>query len=819
MLVQALTKHFNKHFDQHPHHDAVLWFDAHGDYAALLDHITAYPVWRYEGSLLALRYQLLNRQPGARVIVYLPLKADGAEVLRPFFATSYLFRESLYRFLNRQGFDFPDDAEVAHELRALLPRLAARSLGKGETFWTYNLANLERARETLLGTFDDTLLDFLAQPVESLQQLQAERLDGLFFAQLESTYGLVAPEGAPDAVARQLTAQLALVRAFVDAGQPEDFPYAARLPEPLHFDRCYAFLDRWQRDSAHKSAYTHLARRLERDYDLAGWSACLSLEDAVGLGATFATVEHALWSRLQGAMAALESEADWCAWLAAHAAQFSKRAEDFWAREGQASWWGILAQAADLLAEVRAARVELGALTTADALLRRYVQAWWRIDRDFRLLRATLERQPGAYDALRARCALSYRDILGKMNDRFSEVLGGTWPPETALPVQDTFWASVAAARDQKQRVAVFYVDALRYELGCALLAALAEENAGQQREITARLAAIPTITPIGMTAVLPEGDRRQVAYDTDWRITLPAASSAGAQSGNLKDKAARKKWLEACLSEVHFYNLSDLLDTRSDALPEAAYTIVFDTTLDAVGENAGVRAWATFGTLLQALKKGVHKLLGAGVAQIHIVADHGFLLLDEVGEHEKVNVRDVPAQAKHERYVLGTYLGSTDQLRYVVPGSEHLQAWFPRGTGCFRTPGAYNYVHGGLSLQELVVPHIVIEQRVVGKVVGVEADFPAAIHNAMPEVMLKPVAQSLLAQPRPVLLTLEREDGETLAALRKAVGVGEPVKEIVMLPFDCGLMEGDRLRWVLRDARTEEVLAQQDAISKMTIL
>jgi len=144
--------------------------------------------WRYEGSLLQVRYRLIHRAPGERAVVYLPLRREEAEILRPFFATSCLFRERLYRFLRRQGLDFPDDPQVAHELRALLPRLAARSVGKGHAFWEYNLANLERARETLLGNFDNTLLNFLAQPQAQLNELKPEKLDGLFFAQLESAY-------------------------------------------------------------------------------------------------------------------------------------------------------------------------------------------------------------------------------------------------------------------------------------------------------------------------------------------------------------------------------------------------------------------------------------------------------------------------------------------------------------------------------------------------------------------------------------------------------------------------------------------------------
>ncbi len=73
----------------------------------------------------------------------------------------------------------------------------------------------------------------------------------------------------------------------------------------------------------------------------------------------------------------------------------------------------------------------------------------------------------------------------------------------------------------------------------------------------------------------------------------------------------------------------------------------------------------------------------------------------------------------------LGTHLGRTDQLCFPVPGSQDLESWFPRGIGCFRTPGPYNYVHGGISLQELVVPHLRVSQQTMGRPVKVQARLP----------------------------------------------------------------------------------------------
>jgi len=400
------------------------------------------------------------------------------------------------------------------------------------------------------------------------------------------------------------------------------------------------------------------------------------------------------------------------------------------------------------------------------------------------------------------------------MNDRLCHLLEaeGSWPPqgESLIP-QDRFWAELMDELGPGQRVGVMFVDALRYELAQELYEMLDAEGAGDHRELTARLAAIPTVTSIGMTALLPGGDRRRVAYANDWEITIE-------DSGNLKDKAARRDWLERHLPDAQFYNLDKLLNTPADQIPEADVYIVFDTTLDAVGETASQLAWNTFGTLLQSVKKGVHKLLELGIDQVHIVTDHGFLLLDEVGEHDKVSVRDVPALAKKSRYVVGTHLGRTDQLRFPVPGGQNLEAWFPLGIGCFRTPGPYNYVHGGLSLQELVVPHLRVSQQAMGRPVGVRAELPEVIRNAQFRVRFEPEAADIFDRPRQVRLTLEKAGESVIPSLSCVVGPSGPITVDVFLPMGCGLEPGDRVRWVLRDAGTEELLDEQEATSQVDL-
>lgn len=835
MLIQALEDHFTGYFAQAAHNDTILWFDPEKEYAGLLDSLDHLPLWRFEGSLLQLRYRLVQRAVGEKAIVYLPMTEEKADLLRPFCATSFCFQDRLYRFLRQQGLDFPDDPAVAHRLRQLLPQLAVQSLGKGRGFWEYNLANLERAINTLLGEFDSTLLRFLEHPRGELAQLQAQHFDGLFYAQLAGAYGLDAAAGGvpavsednPDEVARRLTAQLVLVRAYTfatpGASGGTAFPYVDRLPEPHQFDRCARFLERWQNDTRYAPAFVRLASQVEQIYSLERWLNSFGLQAALALEPTFHGTEMAVWQRLLGALEALASEADWRQWLAAQRSALAAHAGGFWSTQAQDPGWQVLVQAADLLAQAQDMRAELPQISQPGAMLRRYSEGWWRIDAAYRAFRALLTAAPGGLDLVRDRCARAYQDALRAMNERFSTLLEaeGAWPPQNALPAQDLFWSEKVRRPTSDARLAIVFVDALRYELGQSLLSQLEADLAGDSRALEARLAAIPTVTPLGMAALLPDGHLRQVTHDGQWHVHIR-------DSGDLAAKGARIEWLADCMAgcTTASYNLDLLLKTPAGQIEATACTFVFDTTLDAVGENATEQAWDAFEPLVRSVKQAVHKLLELGIETVHIVTDHGFLLLHEVAEHDKVTVRNVPALARKSRYLVGTGLGSTEQLDFQVPGStdpadpaaQGLEAWFPWGIGCFRTPGPYNYAHGGLSLQELVVPHLTVRQQRLGRPVGVRIELPAVIRQGQLQLIVEPMAESTFDQPRRVSLSLEKEGAAVAPPYEALVKPSGPATLDVWLPQGCGLDIGDRVVWIMRDLLTGEVLKRQEAVSQVDL-
>jgi hypothetical protein len=255
MLIESLIQEFNVYFEHDAQHRTILWFDAQHEWEGLLANLRGrLPLLAYEGSLLQLRYQLVERRPNERAVAYLPLeklqltRRGKAEYMRPFIYTAKVFDDSIETVLRDQGIEVPESHAKMRHIRPHLPALAVASVGKGRAFWK-GLDNVEAVLARLFPDFEDRLMRLLASPERATRQLEHQEQRQAFFTLLESEFGVPRPEhGGEDEWADRFTATLCLVETVVAAGEPANFPFREALPEPVHWDRCRDFLRKWQRD-------------------------------------------------------------------------------------------------------------------------------------------------------------------------------------------------------------------------------------------------------------------------------------------------------------------------------------------------------------------------------------------------------------------------------------------------------------------------------------------------------------------------------------------------------------------------------------------
>lgn len=304
------------------------------------------------------------------------------------------------------------------------------------------------------------------------------------------------------------------------------------------------------------------------------------------------------------------------------------------------------------------------------------------------------------------------RKIYGKLAERaqmlFTRHLKSTgWPLPNYLSNADVFDRFVAPKLQQNgHRVAYFMIDALRFELGVALERQLAEDGVV---EIRPALAQLPSVTPVGMTSLLPgAGQQLRLANSEGSLVPMlgdqPVANVA--QRMEVFRKRYGQRFAEGRLEEfvrgkVDFGSDIDLLVLRA-------------VEIDSQFENSPDTAPTEITHALKRIRMAVHKLIERGFHEVVIATDHGFFLNTHAGAGD---VCDKPVGSwvtVHDRCALGD--GSVDANHFVMSADKvGIRGDFAKFAGPLSLAAYRNglqYYHGGASLQECVVPVITMQLK-----------------------------------------------------------------------------------------------------------
>lgn len=308
--------------------------------------------------------------------------------------------------------------------------------------------------------------------------------------------------------------------------------------------------------------------------------------------------------------------------------------------------------------------------------------------------------------------------VEGLYNGWYLTQLGSNWSDVCAdelaqygrvleVNQQEQFYRSKVASCDS--RVYVIISDALRYEVAASLTEQLRRET--QSKVALESVQGIfPTITKFGMAALLPHKELNVVPKanggvyvradgastempDRDKVLKNAHSASVALQYKNIiKMKRADRQALVKGMDVVYIYH---------DKIDEASHTadnLVFPACDDAIAE----------------IKNIVRIICNEfGGTRIFITADHGFLYTySPLTEDDKVDKTSFNQQDVEygRRYAIMQQGAQPDYLLPVkfVDEKSGYDAFAPRENVRIKmSGGGLNFVHGGISLQEMVVPVI----------------------------------------------------------------------------------------------------------------
>ena len=319
--------------------------------------------------------------------------------------------------------------------------------------------------------------------------------------------------------------------------------------------------------------------------------------------------------------------------------------------------------------------------TTLEGIVETYTSKGWSCDR-------------AAIEAL----ALTTGPTDSVLISRVVAALYGPWLDSSARNFQelvayrDDFQTDLKGVTPERE-ICVMFVDGLRFDVGGALKEKL--EALSLKVKLSHRISPIPTVTATAKPLATPaysELEGTDVAGDF-----MPTFKGTGypANASRLRDKIAEQG--------------VEVLDPEDMRIPSGMPGGGWSETgrLDELGHKLAIGLASQVNNDLDRIADRVNGLLESGWPRIRVVTDHGWLLLP--GGLPKVELPAYLVATKWAR--CATVKGEATPAIPIYPWywNPHVRIASPHGIACFNVGN--EYAHGGISLQECIVPELVVER------------------------------------------------------------------------------------------------------------
>jgi hypothetical protein len=386
--------------------------------------------------------------------------------------------------------------------------------------------------------------------------------------------------------------------------------------------------------------------------------------------------EDKLRKELEAALALPHGQA--CDQITKLDAEHKERRGWVWAQLGE-SPYAIALEPLGKLA--KAAKVPPGG-SSAEAMAADYAAHGWQCDRA--ALDALNRLRQGGESGLVTKVVRSlYEPWLDRSARRFQELMSAPGVDPHKLT------ASVSAERD----ACVLFADGLRLDVGAILQERL--EARGLRVRMSHRIAPIPTVTATAKPVACPA--HASCSGKTDAEDFAPVITNNGqlATASRLRDAMARAG--------------TAILDDQQASMAVSSEGGGWTETgkLDTLGHSLNALLVRQIDPEVDALVDRISALLTAGWSRVRVVTDHGWLLLP--GGLPKVELSPHLVATKWARCAAVKGGSTPDIPTYPWYWNPILRIASPPGIGAFVTNT--EYAHGGISLQECVIPELVVER------------------------------------------------------------------------------------------------------------
>jgi hypothetical protein len=800
-LKSWIRSEIKRAFDHQGENGIVVWYDAGGTMSEVVNEVVPKGVKlvKFDGSFLALRFELENKSPdlSGKWLIYVPEKPLQESWLRDFELLGERLEMDFLSLLQRRC-NLPVTSVLVDLLRNR-PENSKRLARSWEQLIGNRTVTENEIIDALLALafgltswdFKDAVLLFLCE--QNWQgKLSEQGLWEIWRKRLQEYFGWNDAETPPDERDLKRKVQATVLLADLVCFDPsiaDRFPFVPS--DPTKRQALSQLARRWRDSVNWQAVYRNVADEVERQYNLRN----ITLNEALVKAETFKFIDD-LW--VQEMRRAVMPDGSNFGEKVENLGRIAEtRKSLFWSRHDEAikQFWEAVELASKIWLKSQDAVRVSEKLQRVEEFVKHYTSEWWRLDY-WALQLSALQASLSSEDKNRFvnPAWIAYRKFLDSVNRAFMNAV----KREGWQPTQWAFWQNI---RLGQERVAIFIVDALRFDLAKRL-----QECVGSavNFEVRSLKTVLPSITEIGMAALLPDSEGLSVAWESNSLVIK-------VQGQEIVSKSDRRRWLEQFIGRDG--KVVDLDELNATNLSDVKTLVVLSRELDEFGTFASDLHPQGLFDMVSRIAQSIRFVAEKGFQRIFVVADHGFLFAPQGCEPSTIRAPSEALEIKR-RFVVG---GQPEGC-WVVQASEmglqgNLLFAFPEGFSVFALQGESEaFLHGGLSLQESVIPMLCGQAFLMPKV-AVRMQIQEPISSRIVRVIVEAQVENLFVEPRKVKVRIGNRES-------KPVEVGSQQQRVDLLFDWLGESETppETVSAQLIDAETGEVLEEKQVSVRLLV-
>lgn len=488
-------------------------------------------------------------------------------------------------------------------------------------------------------------------------------------------------------------------------------------------------LSRWRDLRSFEDTFKLISARIEKDLNIADTISALPLEEIVSED-LFECVDKQVIREL--------------VFLILNEAQNPEKIKQILKSRENTFWWGRYGafykalENALLLTDAVNRYRELAIEDYNDGF-RKYTSEWYLVDQYYRLF-------------IQYYREVNQNAVLSELFERVHKIYSNTWLPKLGHKWQEVIdksgrWydGSMQQSRffqrdvksrylDKSVRLFVIISDGLRYECGKELHD-LINGEARYTSSLEYQVTGLPSYTQLGMAAMLPH---KELSLGEGESILADGVSTMGLQ-GRQKILQMNAGVSAAAITAEDLMRMSSKGAEAQELIQGHNLIYVYHNRIDKLGDDK-----TTEDKVIEAshdeiafLVEVVKKIGNMNGTHVVITSDHGFIYQHEELEESDFTDAEIEGTVYRDsrRYVIGENLSHNQNVMKFNARDLNIHSdreiLLPKGIIRLRKQGSGSrYVHGGMSLQETVVPLLFVARKKMDTVSKVEIDIINKTNN-----------------------------------------------------------------------------------------